>query len=287
MLFRRLIWTALVVALAVGSLQAVLQHRWAVPIILAAEVFEAGATSEATGPTPHPDEHAHGDAQAHPAQQLASPHEHGPAEAAQEWAPADGHERTFWTWVATVLDTLALTLLAFAALATSLLVSNRRGDRAAPAARAGMLVAAMGWFSLHLWPALGLPAELPGMEAPDLAARQAWWLWAVASALAACAMLALSRRSWRWPLAALLLVVPFVAGAPHLASDPLGAFGPEAQTQMRALQVRFSVVTHLLAATQWLGIGGLGGWLFGRWVQPYLTPSMPRDTTSTTLESTR
>lgn len=284
MLFRHLIWTALVVALAMGSLQTALQHRWAVPVILAAEVFEAGATSQATeSSSTHQDGHSHDDAHAYPAQLLAGSHEHEPA---QEWAPADGYERTFWSWVANVLDTLALTLLAFAALATAQLVSNRRGDRAVRAFPAGMVVAAMGWFSLHLWPALGLPVELPGMEAADLTARQGWWLWAVVSALAACALLTLSRQSWRWPLAALLLALPFVAGAPHLAGDPLAAFGPEAQAQMRELQVRFGLVSHLLAATQWLGIGCLGGWLFARWVLPHLTQPMRRGTTSIPLKQT-
>lgn len=282
MLFRRLIWAALLVALVVGSLQAVLQHRWAVPIILAAEVLEDGATS-----SPHSDEHAHGAEPAGQATLSATAHEHvHEHEHSQEWTPANGYERTFWTWVATVLDTLALTLLALAAMATSLLVSRHRGEQPARAWPTAMAVAAMGWFSLHLWPTLGLPAELPGMEAADLAARQGWWLWAVVSALAACALLALSRKFCRWPMAALLLVLPFVAGAPHLAGNPLGAFGPDAQTQMHALQARFGVVAHLLAVTQWLGIGCLGGWLFGRWVQPHMTHSTPRDTTSTPLKYT-
>lgn len=277
MLFRRLIWTSLFIALVVGSLQAEFQNRLAVPIILAAEVFEDGASSQTTASLPLQDEHPHGTEQARQAPLLATPHEHDHAETAQEWAPVNGYERTFWTWVATVLNTMAVALLALAAMATSLLVSTRRGDQPARALPLGMSVAAMGWFSLHLWPTLGLPAELPGMEAADLAARQGWWLWAVVSALGACALLALSRQSWRWPLAALLLALPFLVGAPHLAGDPLGAFGPEAQTQMRALQARFGVVTHLLAATQWLGIGCLGGWLFGRWVQPHLTLAARRD----------
>lgn len=279
MLFRRLIWMSLLIALVVGSLQAVFQNRWAVPIILAAEVFEDGTSPQTTASLPLHDEHPHGAEHASHAPLLAAPHGHEHAEAAQEWTPANGHERVFWTWVATVLNTLALALLALAAMATSLLVTIRRGDRPVRALPAGMSVAAMGWFSLHLWPTLGLPAELPGMEAAALSARQGWWLWAAVSALGACALLALSRKPWRWPLAALLLALPFLVGAPHLAGDPLGAFGPEAQTQMRTLQARFGVVTHLLAATQWLGIGWLGGWLFGRWVQPLLTLSALRDTT--------
>lgn len=268
----------MVVALVVGSVQAALQHWLAVPIILAAEVLEEATSTQRSEPSAHQEEHSHNAVHATQSTELPNSHDHD--EVAKEWAPAGDVERTFWTWVATVIDTLALGLLSLAAIAASLASSNRRGNAPVPALLTGLLVAAAGWFGLHLWPALGLPAELPGMEAADLGSRQAWWLMSAVSALGTCVLLAFSRKSWRWPLAALLLVLPFLIGAPHLTGDPLGAFGPEAQMQMRALEARFSRITHLLAVTQWLGIGLLGGWLFGRWVQPCLGPSTAGKTAS-------
>lgn len=262
MLLRRLIWTALAVALLVGSAQAVLQQWLAVPLILAAEVFEDGpAPPDTTSATAEAHVHEGGHDLDH-----AAAHEHG----GDEWAPADGAERTFWTWVASVLDTLALTLLALAAMAAAVLLANKRQAPAPRALVLGAVVGGMGWLSLHLWPTLGLPAELPGMQAADLAARQSWWLLAVACAAVACAVAGLARAGWRWPLALALLALPFLVGTPH-GGDAFAGFGPEARVQMAVLEQQFHTITHLLALTQWLGIGLLGGWLFGRWVHPLLT----------------
>lgn len=279
MLLRRLIWTALAVALVVGSAQALLQQWLAVPLILAAEVFEDAPAPTATpelamAAVPLHGEAGHDHAIHHdPALNAAAPvalaeaHEHEHDEDA--WAPADGTERTFWTWAASVLDTLALSLLALAAMTGALLLAKQRQQTLPRALPLGLLVGAAGWLSLHLWPTLGLPAELPGMQAADLAARQGWWLLAVACAASACALAGLARGHWRWLAAVALLTLPFLVGAPHVA-DALADFGPEARAQMEALEQQFHTATHLLAIAQWLGIGLVGGLLFGRWVQPVL-----------------
>jgi predicted cobalt transporter CbtA len=49
MIFQRLIWAALAVAVLVGSVQSGVQQLQAVPIILAAEVFE----NQSRPPRPH------------------------------------------------------------------------------------------------------------------------------------------------------------------------------------------------------------------------------------------
>lgn len=282
MLLRRLIWTALAVALVVGSAQALLQQWLAVPLILAAEVFEnAPAPTAPSAPAmaavplhgePGHDHAIHHDpalfaGAATPAAHDNAAHEHKHDEEA--WAPQDGAERTFWTWVASVLDTLALCLLALAAMTGSQMLTQQRQQTPLRALPLGLLVAAAGWLSLHLWPTLGLPAELPGMQAAELGARQSWWLLAVACAAAACALAGLARGHWRWLAAVALLTLPFLIGAPHVA-DALAEFGPQARAQMEALEQQFHTATHLLAITQWLGIGLIGGLLFGRWVQPVL-----------------
>lgn len=275
MLLRRLIWTAFAVALVVGSAQAFLQQWLAIPLILAAETFEdvpTPATVPALPPAhgePGHDHAIHHDPAlfAAGAEDTAQAHEHEHDEAA--WAPADGADRSFWTWVANVLDTLALTLLAWAAMAGTVLQAKQRQQPPLGALPLGVLVGAAGWFSLHLWPALGLSAELPGMHAADLDARQGWWLLTVVCAAAACALVGLARTPWRWLAATVLLALPFLIGAPHV-SDAFSGFGPEARAQMEGLERQFHAVIHGLALTQWLGIGLVGGLLFGRWVQPSL-----------------
>ena len=273
MLFQRLIWAALAVALAVGSLQSVLYQWKAVPLILAAEKFEdqkADTTTLALAPATarthaegheheHKDEHDHGHAHAH-AYDAADR-----ADGTASWAPQDGAERTFWTWVANVLHGLSMAVLVLVVMGAAVL--KRGAPRHTLALSLG--VAFAGWLSLSLWPSLGLPAELPGIEAPSLQMRQLWWLLAVVSAAAACACAAFLRAPWRWLLAAALLALPFLIGAPEMG-DPFASFGPETKTTLQRLQQDFIVTTAWLAASLWLSLGLACGLAFRRWLEPAL-----------------
>lgn len=286
MIFQRLIWAALASALLVASAQTALQQWQTVPIILAAEVFEdqkveapALAHEPATAQA-----HEHG-AQGHahaamaavaPAQAEAA-HDHAGDE---EWAPADGLERTSWTWVANVLHAFAMALLLYAVMGVSVLRGSQR-----PLWVLAAGAAAAGWLSLHLWPSLGLHAEVPGMDAAPLGARQAWWALAVASSAGACAAVAWMHSSWRWLVAIALLALPFAVGAPQLGADPLAGFSGEAQAQLRLLGQQFVLATHVLAVTFWACMGLAGGWTFARWVQPVLRAHMgARIPTTGTME---
>lgn len=271
-LFQRLIWGALAVAFGVGSVQTVLQQWQAAPIIMAAEAFEArkAAPSGAEGHD-HAHEHAHDPVHDHAHEHVHDhAHTHDSTEAVAEWSPADGTERTTWTWVANVLHAFSLALLVFAVMG---LWVWRRGA-SLPPLRLAMLVAGAGWLSLHLWPSLGLPAEVPGMDAAGLGARQAWWVLAAASAAMACASAAWLRTPWRWFAVVAWLAVPHVLGAPHV-SDPLAAFGAEVRDQMQHLNDRFLWVTALLSLTLWAGLGVGCGLVFARWVQPSLKVAVP------------
>ena len=249
-LFQRLIWGALAVALLVGSVQSVLQQWQAVPIILAAETFEDQkvAPPAAVGPV----------------------HDHDHEHAGRHWVPANGLERTAWTWVANVLHVFSLALLVFAVMGFWVWL---RGATPTPR-RLALVVAAAGWLSLHQWPSLGLPAEVPGMDATSLGSRQSWWLLAAACAALACASAAFLRTRWRWLAAVACLATPFVVGAPHIASDPLAGFSADAQAQLHALGQQFVWVTGWIALTLWVGLGAACGVVFQRWLQPVLVAAL-------------
>lgn len=248
-LFQRLIWAALAVALLVGSLQTLVQHTWAIPIILKAETFEDQKLS------PPESEHAH------------AAHVHDQADAlAGDWAPGDGAERSFWTWIANVLHGFGNALLALVVL--SLWAGRRCADTSPWALALGL--AAAGFLSLHLWPSLGLPAEIPGMDAARLGSRQGWWLLAAGGAAGACVALAFGRGVWRWAVAVAGLTVPFLVGAPHIGSDPLAGFGPQAQQVLRDLGRQFVWVTHAIAVSFWLSLGVTSVWVFRRWIRDAL-----------------
>lgn len=252
MLFTRLIWVALGAAILVGSVQTVLQQWQAVPIILAAETFEDQKAAPAA-----PRTHAPG------AESVAHDHGDHASQETAEWKPADGMERTAWTWVANVLHSFSMALLVFAAMC---LWVWRRGVSARPVLL-GLVVATAGWLTFHLWPSLGLHAEVPGMEAALLSSRQGWWALAAASAALACATAAFVRKPWRWFVAIAWLALPFVVGAPELQTDPLAGFSVEAKTQLRQLGTHFIFVTTWISVVLWLSLGLACGWFFRRWLQ--------------------
>lgn len=251
MIFQRLIWVSLVVALFVGLVQTGVQQLQAVPIILAAEQFE---DQKVEAPV----------ADAAPAAHAG--HEgHAMAEEAEEWAPADGFERTGWTLVANVLHAFSMALLVFAVMG----VATWRGTslRALPLA---LVIAAAGWLSFYLWPSIGLHAEIPGMDAARLGSRQGWWTLAAVSAIGACAVAAGMRSHFRWLIAAALLALPYVVGAPHITADPLAGFQGEAQATLRDLGTQFVWATRWVSVSFWALMGVATGLAFQRWLQPAL-----------------
>ena len=259
MLFRRLIWCALGMALLLGSMQTALQRWQALPIILAAEAFEEQKAAPAPAAAAQAHDHA-----------AASDHHHDGHSDAATWAPADGAERTFWTWVANVLHAFSMALFVFAVMGLWVW----KHGAATGAWRLAGTVAAAGWLSLHLWPSLGLPAEVPGMEAGALGARQAWWALAASCAALACATLAFSRLRWRWAAAAALLAVPFVVGAPQLGGDPLAGFSGAAHARMQQLARDFAWATTWVSLSFWITMAVAAALVFERWFRPALASAM-------------
>lgn len=260
MIFRTLIWAALAVALMVGSVQSGLQELQAVPIIHAAERFESQKLEVPESAAAATTAHVHADGAAH---------DHG--DAAEAWAPADGFERQFWTWVANVLHAFSMALLVLAVMA----VCQWRGSalRALPLAA---WVAAAGWLSFHFWPSLGLHAEIPGMDAARLGSRQGWWVLAAGGAALACAALALMRSPLRWAAAVVCLALPFMVGAPHIVADPLAGFTGESQAALRQLGDEFIWATTWLSLSFWVSMGVVAGLAFQRWLSPAVAALLGR-----------
>ncbi|WP_394789244.1 CbtA family protein [Rhodoferax sp.] len=257
MIFQKLIWAGLAVAVVVGSVETGVQRLQAAPLILAAEVYEE-QKAEAPAPADVLTASAHAEAAAH---EHEHEHEHG---GAPEWEPANGAERIGWTWVANVLHAFSMALLVFAVMGVWV---YQRGAKLASLPLA-CLVAAAGGISFNLWPSLGLHAEVPGMEAAPLHARQLWWVLAMGSATLACAVLGFGRGAWRWIAAAALLALPFVVGAPELEGDALAGYSPEAHAALEQLGKQFIWATSWVAASFWVTMGVASGLAFQRWVRP-------------------
>src|SRR6266404_5726463 len=182
-MLRRILLTGLIAGTAAGLFAAGLQHIRLIPLISAAEVYEAAG--------PHAD------------------HQHGqPQSTAAEWQPAPGLERTGYTVLADVLAGIGFALL----LAGGVALARLRGYPID--ARRGLIWGAAGFLVFALAPAIGLPPELPGMQAAGLMARQEWWLSTAAATALGLGLVVFARPVVLRISGAVLVLAPHLVGAP-------------------------------------------------------------------------
>lgn len=193
-LFRRLVFAALCAGLLSGAIVTLAHQVGTVPLILAAEGYEA----------PVQDAHS------------AAGHDHGAA----VWEPGEGLERLLYTALADGLTGIGFALLLVAAYA----VSGGAVD-----ARRGLLWGVAGFVTFTLAPSLGLPFQLPGAAETPVFDRQVWWV-ATAALTAAGLALLWQRRRMPWILVAVALIaLPHLVGAPQ--PDEPGGTAPDELTR--------------------------------------------------------
>ena len=163
------------------------------------------------------------------------------------WEPENGAERTAYTLLADLLTGVGFALLLGAGL------SLRGGE---VGWRQGLFWGLAGFATFGVAPSLGLPPQLPGTEAAPLFDRQLWWLGTAAATGGALALMAFTTRA-RWAmLAAIVIVLPHVYGAP----EP-----PEASAvASTALAHHFIVAAAVVNFLFWLILGATTGYFQGR-----------------------
>ena len=230
-MFGRIILTAL----AAGSISGV--FVWGThmvkttPLILAAEVYE----DQADGYQPMP---------AYPEQTPA-------AQPEEEWAPADRFERGVFTLLMDALTGIGFAFL----LAGAISISGRPIDW-----RRGVLWGLSGFTAFFAAPSFGLAPELPGMQAGDLGARQAWWLATAAATAAGLGLLAFTPRPLMKGLGVVLIVLPHAVGAP---AHEIGTGGVPAE-----MAAEFAIATLVVTGLFWALLGGLTGYFYNRFERP-------------------
>ena len=227
-MIKRIARTAGFAGLLAALLLTLLQSFWVAPLILQAETYENSA------PVAEAHEHADGTA--------AEGHHHD----AEAWSPEDGWQRVLSTTGGNLVVAVGFALI-LAALYTL---------RAPGRTASGALWGLAGFAVFCLAPTLGLPPELPGTAAADLAQRQLWWV-GTAAATAAGLGLIVFAQSWLFKAVGLaLLVIPHVIGAPQ----------PEVHESLApaALEAQFKVASLLTNAAFWLALGLLSAWLYRR-----------------------
>ena len=231
-LFRNLFFAAALAGLLAGLVATVVHAFGTVPIILAAETFEASGDA---APVAHG--HSHGEAVG------------GHDNSGGAWAPADGMERTAYTALADILTGIGCALLLCAAFA----LRGRGVDW-----RQGLYWGLGGFAAFTVAPGLGLPPELPGTEAAALFDRQVWWIVTVAATAGGLAMVFLGRRAALVIAGVSLVVLPHVIGAPQPVQHV--SLAPADMTR------DFIVAAVLSSFVFWVAVGMLSGFFYGRFV---------------------
>lgn len=229
-MFARIMLTALAAGAIAGVFVWGAHMVKTTPLILAAEVYEgAGEATPAQG-------NAGG-----------APHQAQTEAEDEEWAPGEGLERAFYTFLTDVLTAIGFAF----ALTGGIALSGRPVDW-----RRGILWGLGGFAAFYLSPAFGLAPELPGMQAAGLGARQLWWIATVAGTAGGLALICFAPRlGWKL-VGAALIVAPHVIGPPRHAIEP--------GTVPAELAAEFAVATLVVAALFWMLLGALAGHLYGR-----------------------
>lgn len=230
-MFRSILIAGIVAGFCAGVLVSAVQMVKVTPLIIAAETYEQLASAKA----------AHPETNILPAKAPIAP------KADKPWQPADGLERSFYSFSANILTGIGFGLL----LVAGFVLSGRAVDL-----RLGLLWGLAGFCVFNLAPALGLPPELPGMKAAELDTRQLWWLSTVLATGGGLGLIVFTRPSWIKALGAAAIAAPHIIGAPHV---PHGASLVPAE-----LAAEFVMASLLTSVLFWIVLGASTGFLYRR-----------------------
>lgn len=209
------------------------------PIIFAAEAFEV--------------EQAHDHAT----------HDH----AEKAWTPEDGAERTGYTVLANILVGIG-----FAALLLAVMSQMQLQGLTRLSVLKGLAWGAAGFLAFFVAPGMGLPPEIPGIEAAPVEHRQTWWLFAVVCVGAGLMVLSFVPLKYKG-LGAVLVVLPYLVEIPH-AQGPVFSH-PDAETveALTQLHQQFIIASGLSSFVFWLVLGGLSAWVLNAWILRGVQPA--------------
>jgi cobalt transporter subunit CbtA len=222
---KNLISSAVLAGVAAGLIAALLQFAFVIPTLLEGELYESGA-------------------RIHFATDGSTQSDKG--------APALGGDLTRHVM------TVAFNIVTFAGYGLILLaamVFAAEKGRASLTPRAGLIWGIAGFIAVQLAPAIGLPPELPGTPAAEVAPRQIWWFCTILATAAGLALIAFAKGPIALAGIALILV-PHIIGAPHLDTY-YGIAPPE-------LSAHFVTLSLGVALAGWSSLGFFCAWFWTR-----------------------
>lgn len=237
----RMIQTGIFAGFVTALAYTVVQAVTVTPLIFQAEAYEAaGGHHNAVA-----EQHLHDDGQVHLHESDAAA---TAAEPAEPWQPDDGIERYGFTFLANIVTAVGFGFVMAAAFA----VWGKPVDM-----RSGLWWGLAGYAVFVLNPSLGLPPEVPGAAAADLAARQTWWFGTMAATAVGLALTVFAKPLWLRLVGVPVLLLPHIIGAPHPVGVEAGPVPPE----LASLYVVWALVTALFF---WLVLGASAGEIYRR-----------------------
>jgi cobalt transporter subunit CbtA len=239
MIFSRIIYSAILIGIVTGVALSCLQVINLNPIIFAAETYEVEQAIAGSAAGDH------------------SSHDH--AHDADTWSPADGVERTAYTFFANVLASTGFAAILLALMSQFWLAHKR--DISWPQ---GLLWGLAGYLALFVAPAIGLPPEIPGALAAPVEHRQLWWALTAVSVSIGLGLFAFAPTRFKAP-GLLFLVIPYVVGAPQSQGPMFQHPDPAAVAALTDLHQQFVVISGITNLVFWLLLGVACRLAFNRW----------------------
>jgi cobalt transporter subunit CbtA len=249
MLFRRIIFSALCIGLLSGFLFSIVQYFGVSPIILAAEQYEIVEVQAAPVQSHH-----HGETLSDGHHDSGGGHHHN----TEAWSPSDGIERSLYSLLANVLAGIG-----FAAIVLSIMCQLQLKGWVTFSPMKGLIFGLAGFVAFFAMPGIGLPPEIPGIEAAPLDNRQTWWLLSVIASGVGVGIFAFAKWAYKI-LGVLCIALPFLVGAPHSAGPEFGQADDRAVAILMDLHQQFIVATGITNLVFWLALGLLSAWCLNR-----------------------
>lgn len=228
MVFRQIIFKALLTGIIAGLFLSLAQVLMIDPIIFEAESYEV--------------EHDHGS------------HDHS----IEAWAPQEGGERTVYTVIANIFSGIG-----FASVLIAIMSQLQAMGVTTLSMAKGILWGCAGYATMFVAPSIGLPPEIPGSEAASLENRQLWWLLAVICV--GMGLLALAFGPIKIKIAgAVAIALPYLIGAPKHVGPLFSHPDPGAVIALTALHERFLIVTGVSNLLFWIALGLVSAWAVSR-----------------------
>ena len=217
MIFTRIIYSAILIGMATGLLLSLMQVLSLDPIIFQAEAYEVSEPVSAVVSEGHEN------------------HDHDHS----GWATADGSERTFYTVLSNMSAGIGFSAIVLALMSQFWLPKQRIINP-----KQSLLWGVAGFAALYLAPGIGLPPEIPGIQAAPVEQRQIWWALTAVSVGIGLGILAWAQVKLK-AIGLLFLAIPYLVGAPSHQGPEFVHPDPAAVEALTELHQRFIITSGI------------------------------------------